>query len=144
VNRKIEITYYWNRDSKRSKKVKPEHEEALEERALERISEMMKEGYSSGELSDYVRTSDKDGPDGVPYSGWWSANTISPDDELVGIISRSIAPFYYGGWDKKTDQPIWIKNPDKALKIPVSEIPDLVNKAQRHSRGEVTGIINPQ
>lgn len=142
MNRNILISYYWKRDSKRAK-IKPEHEEALEERALERIGEMMAQDYTSGELQDYVRTSPKDGPDGVAYSGWWTSKLQDPETEHTGIISRSIAPFYYGGWDEKISQPIWIKDPAEALRIPISELGETVNKVAPHSRGSVNGIVNP-
>lgn len=66
------ITYRWWRDDG---DIKPEHEEALEERAQDRISEMTKEGYTSGELIDYIRMTDDDPEDGVEYHGWWEIST---------------------------------------------------------------------
>ena len=55
--------------------VKTEHREALEEGANQRITEMMSEGFTGGELVEHVRTSDADGEDGVLYTGWWSVET---------------------------------------------------------------------
>ena len=67
IERKITITYRWWRDGE----VKKEHVAALEEAARERISEMAKEGYTSGELHDNIHATDDDPEDGVEYSGWW-------------------------------------------------------------------------
>jgi len=57
------------------------HIEALEEDALNRIFEMYKEGYTSGELSTSVRygkdlVPEEDEEDGLTYSGWWSLTNI--------------------------------------------------------------------
>ena len=70
MEKEIKITYNWSRDD--GKDIDKEHEEALEESAQERIFEMIKEGYRGGELNDRIRMNDKDGEDGVGYSGWWS------------------------------------------------------------------------
>lgn len=70
---KVTISYNWQSDIDNKAKIKKEHREALQESAIERATEMMKEGYREGELHDTVRMSDEDGPDGVPYSGWWTA-----------------------------------------------------------------------
>ena len=50
---------------------KPEHVEALEETAENRISEMSAEGYTSGELWDNIHMTDDDPEDGIEYRGWW-------------------------------------------------------------------------
>ncbi len=63
------ITYRWWRDG--DDEIKPEHAQALEERADDRIVEMMKEGYTSGELRDNIRMTDEDPEDGIEYQGWW-------------------------------------------------------------------------
>ena len=73
IERKITITYNWYRGDK--KPIKPEHIPALEERAMDRIKEMMAQGYISGELHDDVRMDDEDGDDGIEYSGWWDTKT---------------------------------------------------------------------
>lgn len=70
------ITYRWWRDSK--KEIKPEHIPALEERAFERIVEMMQQGYTSGELDDSIRMTIADPEDGVAYTGWWEVS--EPDN----------------------------------------------------------------
>jgi len=61
--------FYWTSDE--LDYVKDEHRDALFEQASDRIAEMVKEGYVEGELITYIRTSDEDGEDGVPYSGRW-------------------------------------------------------------------------
>lgn len=67
------ITYRWWRDGKVG--IKPEHIEALEERADERIAEMMAQGCVSGELNDNIHMTDDDPEDGVEYSGYWEIKT---------------------------------------------------------------------
>lgn len=69
MKRTIKISYEWWRSD--GKRMRPEHREALEEMAEERIGEMMQEGYSSGQLTDNVHMDDNDPPDGVEYTGWW-------------------------------------------------------------------------
>lgn len=59
-----------------NKTVKPEHRESLESLASARISEMMSEGFTSGEIIEHVRVSEADGEDGVLYTGWWSVDTL--------------------------------------------------------------------
>lgn len=67
IERKITITYRWWRDGE----IKREHVEVLEEAARERVSEMAKAGYTSGELHENIRLTDDDPEDGVEYTGWW-------------------------------------------------------------------------
>jgi len=69
---KVTISYHWSNNENSKARIKKEHREALEESAINRATECIKEGYGQGELHDSVRMSDKDGPDGVSYSGWWS------------------------------------------------------------------------
>lgn len=69
------ITYQWRR-AEAGKSIKPEHVGALEESAEDRISYMMKEGNTSGELLDNIFMTDDDNgedgnQDGIEYSGWW-------------------------------------------------------------------------
>ena len=73
MKRKVTIDYHWDRDDCQT--IVPKHIEALEESAMERIIDQMKQGNTSGELSDTVRMSDEDGEDGIEYSGWWSIDT---------------------------------------------------------------------
>ena len=73
IERKMEITYRWWKED--DSEINPEHAEALEESAQERITAMIKEGYTGGELCDNVRMHDTDPEDGVEYSGWWEVNT---------------------------------------------------------------------
>jgi len=65
----ITITYRWWRDD--GKRIKPAHQEALEEAATSRISEMMAQGFTSGELTDNIHMTNRDPEDGTAYSGWW-------------------------------------------------------------------------
>lgn len=73
IERKVTISYNWSRTD--DKEIPTEHLEALEESAMERVVEMMDEGYTSGELHDTVRMNDEDGEDGIEYSGHWGMNT---------------------------------------------------------------------
>lgn len=76
MEKKITITYRWWKDDRKDKKqIKPTHQEALEESAMERINSLMKEGYTSGELNDNITMDDEDGNDGVSYTGWWEMTT---------------------------------------------------------------------
>lgn len=67
---KITIEYKWHRPD--GKPVKPAHTEALKESAWEKISELMADGYTSGELLDYIHMTSKDPEDGIEYRGWWT------------------------------------------------------------------------
>jgi len=69
IERKIKITYrWWNNDLD---EIDSGHILALEETAQDKIYEMLKEGYTSGELLDNVRMHDTDPEDGIEYRGWW-------------------------------------------------------------------------
>jgi hypothetical protein len=46
----------------------------LEESADTRIKEMMPQGFTSGQLNDTIRMTEKDGDDGIEYSGSWSVS----------------------------------------------------------------------
>lgn len=73
IEREVKITYRWWNDDR--SEIKPNHIEALEESAMERITKMMGEGYTAGELNDNIRMDDDDPDDGIPYKGWWEINT---------------------------------------------------------------------
>jgi len=79
MKREVVISYNWSAED--NGEIKPNHQEALEESAMARITEMMKEGYTSGELIDCVRFGDEDGEDGIEYSGSWDITTKNVDDE---------------------------------------------------------------
>lgn len=49
IERKLTIVYRWWRHNG---EIKKEHIEALEEAAMERITKLMDEGYTSGQLID--------------------------------------------------------------------------------------------
>lgn len=72
IERKVTISYNWSRDD--GKEIPTEHLEALEESAMDRVKEMMKEDYTGGELHDNIRMTDEDGEDGIEYSGFWGLN----------------------------------------------------------------------
>lgn len=74
----IQIKYNWRKANETS--ISPEHIEALEESAFDRISAMMKEGCTSGELCDNVRMTDDDPEDGIAYTGWWELTKTNPDE----------------------------------------------------------------
>lgn len=67
------ITYRWWRSNKQE--IKPEHVEALEETADASITEMMKDGFTSGELNDNIHMTDDDPEDGIEYTGYWEVST---------------------------------------------------------------------
>lgn len=71
LKKKITITYRWWNDEKA---IKPEHVEALEETAMERIQEQMRQGCTSGQLCDNIHMAD-DPVEGIDYSGWWEVKT---------------------------------------------------------------------
>jgi len=78
MKKKITIEYHWDCDSEIEIPIK--HHEALEEDAQARIFDMMKEGYTSGELITSVRygkdvVPEEDEEDGLSYTGWWGINT---------------------------------------------------------------------
>jgi len=55
------IVYRWWQPE--DKEINEEHKKDLEESALARIHEMMKEGYNQGQLIECI--------DNVEYEGWW-------------------------------------------------------------------------
>lgn len=67
MERKIVIKYRWWRQNGN---VKQEHIETLEEDAMNHISEMMKQGFTSGQLADNIQSND----DEVEYYGHWEVN----------------------------------------------------------------------
>lgn len=71
LERKITISYRWWR--KNGKDIVLEHVFALEEMAMNRIQEMMPQGYVSGELNDNIHMTDNDPKDGVEYNGHWTS-----------------------------------------------------------------------
>ena len=78
MKKKLEISYNWTCDS--GIETPEKHKEALKEDAESRIFEMIREGYTSGELCTTVRygkdeVPEEDEDDGLQYSGWWSIET---------------------------------------------------------------------
>ncbi len=73
IKKQVTINFeWWHDDHDLEDHIDAEHAEALEETAIDRIIVMMKEGFTSGELSDNISMHDSDGEDGIGYSGWWS------------------------------------------------------------------------
>ncbi len=75
MNNTIKINYYWEEGG--GTIIPERHVEALEEDAMSRIFEMVKDGYYQGELNTSVRygkdeVSEEDEEDGLSYSGWWN------------------------------------------------------------------------
>lgn len=64
------LVNWWTAADRSEPKV--EHEEALNEAAVEQIVEKWKEGYTSGQLFDNIRMTDEDPEDGIAYEGYWS------------------------------------------------------------------------
>lgn len=101
IKRSQLISYRWWRGGENE--IKPEHIEALEERADERIAEMMAQGYTSGELNDHIHMTDDDPEDGVEYRGWWDVSESMPKPNpneskirIVHIDNGDLAIFLNG------------------------------------------------
>lgn len=73
MEKEVTISYNWSNN--KGTEVQQNHQAALEESAMNRIIQMMNEGCTSGELHDTIRMDQKDGKDGIEYSGYWSINT---------------------------------------------------------------------
>lgn len=78
MKRKITISYNWWNSSETNAEIPPEHQDALEEKAQDRIAEQMTEGNTSGQLLDNISMLESDGDDGVDYQGHWES-TIEVD-----------------------------------------------------------------
>ena len=81
MQKQITITYWWKCD-----KIKGDFpiqfQEALNDSAEFRISEMMKEGFTSGELIDNIQLDiphNKTPKDGWECKGWWEAKETFED-----------------------------------------------------------------
>ncbi|MCK9433726.1 MAG: hypothetical protein M0R32_02630 [Candidatus Cloacimonetes bacterium] len=91
VSSTIAIDYYWRCESFK-KEIPTKLLEALEETAEARISEMMGQGYLSGELIDYVNMDipgRKTPEDGWECHGWWNLKKErepSPEVSTVNVI----------------------------------------------------------
>ena len=68
---KITTTIKFNWGSSDSEVIPEEHVNQLEDDAIEHITKMTGDGFTSGELHTNVNTS-SDPESGVDYSGWWS------------------------------------------------------------------------
>jgi len=79
MNKEFKLSFRWSCDQ--GIEIPEQHEDALEEDAKERAFEMLRQGYSSGELCTYVRygkdeVPEEDEEEGLSYSGWWSFEEI--------------------------------------------------------------------
>lgn len=72
MKKRISYNYEWWTDDG---DIQDKHQSALEEHAEDHIKEMVKEGYTSGQLLANVRVDDSDGEDGIEYQGAWSRDT---------------------------------------------------------------------
>jgi len=73
MQKKITITYSWWNAERTA--IPANVREALEESAMDRITNQMKDGYTCGTLSDNVRMNDNDPEDGIDYQGFWVMTT---------------------------------------------------------------------
>jgi hypothetical protein len=69
LERTITIHYTWWREN--GKEIKKGHVEALDETAINCISESINVGLICGELSDNILQLDSDPNEGVDYRGCW-------------------------------------------------------------------------
>lgn len=69
---KVIISYEWWSSRDRSEPA-PEHREALQEAAEERIFSQLREGYTAGQLLHEQVEADQE--DEVAYQGWWSTTS---------------------------------------------------------------------
>jgi len=71
----IEITTEWWNNENPKIEIKTSHREVLEEEGINRVVEMMKDGYTSGELNHNLCLDQNDPDEGIDYSGFWSLTT---------------------------------------------------------------------
>lgn len=89
MSRVVLIDYYWRCQSFK-KGIPNELAEALDESAMERILEMMAEGYVSGELNDNVNLdipNRKTPEDGWECSGWWNLKKIDEPTAKLNTVN---------------------------------------------------------
>jgi len=78
----VQINIDWWKAEDRSSSIDEGHKAALMETGIERACQMIADGYSSGELSDWVRMHDTDPEDGIPYRGWWELKEVEEAVDL--------------------------------------------------------------
>lgn len=79
---KLQLTISWWNAEDRNAEIDAGHNEALKESGMERAGEMIAKGFTSGELSDWVRMHDTDPEDGIPYRGWWELKEVEEAVDL--------------------------------------------------------------
>jgi hypothetical protein len=94
IEKQVTITFRWWTNS--DKEIDPNHVEGLEKSAMTIISEMMNEGYTSGELNESLRMPD--------FDNKRHSKSLNADDAMYGYID------YQGYWDCK-----WLGENDKRL-----------------------------
>lgn len=82
MNSRFVIEYRWTRAD--GKDIPEDHVEALEESAWDRAVEMAEDGYTSGDLNDYIRMSEDDPDEGVHYRGWWELKRADSAERSEG------------------------------------------------------------
>jgi len=92
------ITYWWRREVG-TEEIQDNHIEALYESATARASEMIAEGFTSGELHDNVRMQEDESDEGVQYSGWWAVSTAVPEDDTTTSGDPVTLAFLAGGYN---------------------------------------------
>ena len=122
LERKIAINFHWERPD--GADIPEGHIEALDESAWERIVEMAADGFSSGELFDHIRVTDKDPEKGVRYRGWWNLVGAQPEvkrPRVLVVVSGGIAdPVYDDGVDVIVfDRDDHHDNPEDTDPVPV-------------------------
>ena len=72
--RKLTISYGWHRVD--GDEIDNAHLEQLEEDALDRIIDQMKDDMTSGELHSCISVEEGDPGDEIEYTGWWMITTL--------------------------------------------------------------------
>ena len=67
IERRITQTYRWWTEHKNAGMLLEKYDEELSSSAVERMSEMTAQGYTSGELIAEIN--------GISFSGWWEITT---------------------------------------------------------------------
>ena len=91
LKRKIEMTFNWWNDD--DKDVEPDIQEQLENHAEERIIEMRKEGYTSGELNTEIGDE--------TYRGWWTFGYVSVEEPEAEPTIKDVLKFIQDKFTEK-------------------------------------------
>lgn len=80
MERKMTITYNWLNEE--GETPTQSHQEQLEDDAISRIFEMLREGYTSGELVSYASSDILGSEIEIGYHGHWSIRIEEEDGQL--------------------------------------------------------------